>query len=49
MILEEKWIVEKLFITSDMPKILKKNWTSQGPCIKELTNAFVENLLLSEC
>jgi len=27
-----KQIVKKLFITSDMPKILKKNWTYEGPC-----------------
>ena len=42
MILRLKWIVKKLFITSDMPKILKKNWTSQGPCIKELANCLVK-------
>ena len=46
MILGVKWIVKKLFITSDMPKILKKNWTSQGPCIKELANPITKNILL---
>jgi len=44
-----KWIVKKLFITSDIPKILKKNWNSQGPHIKELARFNIKYIFLSIC